>query len=158
MIIWIFTKMIQSFSAHCLLHSEPSPAFNHVFINSVLNTVYRVFLSCSSKFSRLLPKIQFQSCFYIFMCLQQQYPTLSTKICISYSPCNKLASVQFSRSVTSDSLRPHESQHARPSCPSPTPGVHPNSRPSSRWCHPAISSLSSPSPPAPNSSQHQGLF
>ena len=77
--------MIQSFSAHSLLHSEPSPAFNHVFINSVLNTVYRVFLSCSSKFSRLLPKIQFQSCFYIFMCLQQQYPTLSTKICISYS-------------------------------------------------------------------------
>ena len=43
-------------------------------------------------------------------------------------------------SVMSDSLRPHESQHARPPCPSPTPGVHPNSCPSSRWCHPAISS------------------
>ena len=40
----------------------------------------------------------------------------------------------------SDSLRPHESQHARPPCPSPTPGVHSDSRPSSRWCHPAISS------------------
>ena len=40
----------------------------------------------------------------------------------------------------SDSLRPHESQHTRPPCPSPTPGVHPNSCPSSRWCHPAISS------------------
>ena len=37
----------------------------------------------------------------------------------------------------SDSLRPHESQHARPPCPSPTLGVHPNSCPSSRWCHPA---------------------
>ena len=49
------------------------------------------------------------------------------------------ALVQFSRSVVSDSLRPHESQHARPPCPSPTPGVHPNSRPLSRWCHPAIS-------------------
>ena len=49
-------------------------------------------------------------------------------------------SVQFSRSVVSDSLRPHESQHARPPCPSPTPGVHPDSRPSSQWCHPAISS------------------
>ena len=49
-------------------------------------------------------------------------------------------SVQFSRSVMSDSLRPHESQHARPPCPSPTPGVHPNSCPSSRWCHPAVSS------------------
>ena len=49
-------------------------------------------------------------------------------------------SVQFSRSVVSHSLRPHESQHARPPCPSPTPRVHSNSCPSSRWCHPAISS------------------
>ena len=53
---------------------------------------------------------------------------------------SSLKSVQFSRSVMSDSLRPHESQHARPPCPSPTPGVHSDSRPSSRWCHPAISS------------------
>ena len=50
------------------------------------------------------------------------------------------SSVQFSCSVVSDSLWPHEPQHARPPCPTPTPGVHPNSRPSSRWCHPAISS------------------
>ena len=48
--------------------------------------------------------------------------------------------VQFSLSVMSDSLRPHESQHARPPCPSPTPGVYSNSCPSSQWCHPAISS------------------
>ena len=47
---------------------------------------------------------------------------------------------QFSCSVVSDSLRPHELQHARPPCPSPTPGVHSDSRPSSPWCHPAISS------------------
>ena len=47
---------------------------------------------------------------------------------------------QFSCSVVSDSLRPLELQHARPPCPSPTPGVHSNSCPSSRWCHPAISS------------------
>ena len=50
-----------------------------------------------------------------------------------------VSSVQFSRSVVSDSLRPHESQHATPPCPSPTPGVHPDSRPSSQWCHAAIS-------------------
>ena len=50
------------------------------------------------------------------------------------------SSVQFSRSVVSDSLRPHESQHTRPPCPSPTPRVHSDSRPLSRWCHPAISS------------------
>ena len=47
-------------------------------------------------------------------------------------------SVKFSRSVVPDSLRPHESQHTRPPCPSPAPGVHPDSRPSSQWCHPAI--------------------
>ena len=50
-----------------------------------------------------------------------------------------ISSVQFSRSVVSDSLRPHESQHARTPCPSPTPGVHSDSHPLSQWCHPAIS-------------------
>ena len=49
-------------------------------------------------------------------------------------------SVQFSCSVVSDSLRPHEPQHTRPPCPSSTPGVHPNPYPSSQWCHPIISS------------------
>ena len=52
----------------------------------------------------------------------------------------QFSSVQFTHSVVSDSLRPHESQHTRPPCPSPTPEVHLNSCPSSRWCHPAISS------------------
>ena len=52
----------------------------------------------------------------------------------------KLFSVQFSCSVVSDSLWPHESQHTRPPCPSPTPGVHSDSSPSSPWCHLAISS------------------
>ena len=51
------------------------------------------------------------------------------------------SSVQFSRLVVSDSLRLYESQHTRASCPSPTPGVHSDSRPSGQWCHPAISSL-----------------
>ena len=50
-----------------------------------------------------------------------------------------ISSVQFSRSAVSDSLRPHESQHARPPCPSPSPRVHSDSRPSTPWCHPAIS-------------------
>ena len=47
---------------------------------------------------------------------------------------------QFSRSVMSDSFRPHGPQHTRPPCPSPTPGVYPNSCPLSQWCHPTISS------------------
>ena len=51
-----------------------------------------------------------------------------------------MCSVQLSCSVVSDSLWPHESQHSRPPCPSSSPGVHSDSRPSSRWCHPAISS------------------
>ena len=65
------------------------------------------------------------------------------------------SSVQFSHSVVSDSLQPHELQHARPPCPSSTPGVHPNSCPLSRWCHPTISSSVVPSPSALNLSQHQ---
>ena len=58
---------------------------------------------------------------------------------------------QISRSVVSDSFRPHESQHARPPCPSPTPGVHSDSRPSSEWCHPAISSSVVPFSSCPQS-------
>ena len=54
------------------------------------------------------------------------------------------SAVQFSHSVVSDSLRPHESQHIRPPCSSLFPGVHSNSRPSSSWCHPAISSWVDP--------------
>ena len=58
---------------------------------------------------------------------------------------------QLSCSVMSDSLRPHELQHARPPCPSPAPGVHPNSRASNRWCHPAISSSFVPFSSCPQS-------
>ena len=61
------------------------------------------------------------------------------------------SSVHFSRSVVSDSLPLHELQHARPPCPSPTPGVHSNSRPSSLWCHPAISSSVVPFSSCPQS-------
>ena len=62
-----------------------------------------------------------------------------------------IRSDQISHSVVSDSFRPHESQHARPSCPSPTPGVHSDSRPSSQWCHPAISSSVVPFSSCPQS-------
>ena len=61
------------------------------------------------------------------------------------------SSVQFSCSVTSDSLRPHDSQHARPPCPSPSPGVHSNSCSSSQWCPPAISSSVVPFSSCPRS-------
>ena len=62
-----------------------------------------------------------------------------------------ISSAQFSCSAVSNSLWPHESQHARPPCPSPTPGVHSDSRPSSWWCHPAISSSVVPFSSCPQS-------
>ena len=68
------------------------------------------------------------------------------------------SSVQFSHSVMSNSLWPHESQHARPPCPSPTPGVHSNLRPSSRWCHPAISSSVVPFSSCPQPLPASGSF
>ena len=80
----------------------------------------------------------------------------------SFSPC--ITSVQFSCSVVSDSLWSHELQHTRPPCPSPTPGVHSDSCPSSWWCHPAISSSVIPffscpqSLPAPESFPMSQLF
>ena len=62
-----------------------------------------------------------------------------------------ISSVQFSRSALSNSSKPHESQHARPPCPSPTPGVHSDSHLSSQWCHPAISSSGVPFSSCPQS-------
>ena len=75
---------------------------------------------------------------------------------VSWAQTN--SSVQFSHSVMSDSLRPHEPQHARPPCPSPTPGVYPNLCPSSQWCHPAISSSVVPSSFCPQSFPASGYF
>ena len=63
----------------------------------------------------------------------------------------QVSSVQFIHSVVSDSLWPHESQHARPPCPSPAPRDHSDSRPSSQWCHPAISSSVVPFSSCPQS-------
>ena len=67
----------------------------------------------------------------LLLCLNTQHTTPKS--------CFPISSVQFSRSVMSNSLQPHELQHTRPPCPSPTPEVYPNSCPLSRWCHPAIS-------------------
>ena len=69
-----------------------------------------------------------------------------------------ISSVQFSCSVVSDSLRPHESQHARPPCPSQTPTVYSNSCPLSQWCHPTISSSVVPFSFCPQSSPASGSF
>ena len=89
--------------------------------------------------------------------------------CISLPTCREhliskvwapwhLSSVQFSRSVVSDSLQPHESQNARPPCPSPTPGVYSNPCPLSWWCHPIISSSVVPFSSCPQSLPASGSF
>ena len=86
---------------------------------------WRWWILCPWKFS------EFAIC---FSCLHPKATILH------FSPLFAFLSVQFSHSVMSDSSRPHELQHARPPCPSPTPGVHPNPCPLSQWCHPTISS------------------
>ena len=70
----------------------------------------------------------------------------------------QFSSVQFSHWVVSDPLWPHELQHARPPCPSPTPGVHPNPCPLSQWCHPPISSSVVPFSSCPQSFPVSGSF
>ena len=79
--------------------------------------------------------------------------TSSESNCLSLQDWSydSFSSVQFSRSVVSDSLWPHELQHARPPCPSPTPGVHSDSCPLSQRCHPAISSSGVPFSSCPQS-------
>ena len=100
-------------------------------------------LSCSTLFFQHLAWYVANRCSKILV----NKWTFRIVTCCHFSPFNNfttleklLSSVQFSRSVVSDSLQPHELQHARPPCPSPTPGVHPNPCPLSRWCHPTVSS------------------
>ena len=82
---------------------------------------------------------------YYLCSVPGQYPQKGPSRKVSFS------SVKFSHSVISDFLRPHESQHARPPCPSPTPGVYSNSCPLSWWCHPAIPSSVVPFSSCPQS-------
>ena len=94
----------------------------------------------------------FQSCGHCWVFHICWHTECSTFTASSFS------SVQFSRSVMSDSWRPHELQHSRPPCPSPSPRVHSNICPTSRWSFQSSHPLSPPLPPAPNPSQHQSLF
>ena len=84
------------------------------------------------------------------------YDTISI-VCVHFSNIDD-KSVQFSRSVMADSLRPHELQHARPPCPSPTSGVHPNPCPWPWWCHPTISFSVIPFSSCPQSFPASGSF
>ena len=84
-----------------------------------------------------LNKGKFFLCLYAIVCIRV---TSDFRMIIIFpAGAEPGAHIQFSRSVVSDSLRPHELQHARPPCPSPTPSVYSNSCPLSQWCHPTIS-------------------
>ena len=88
-------------------------------------------------------------CFFLFLFFKE---SLNHKTFVQF------ISIQFSNSVVSNSLRPHGLQHTRPPCPSPTPGVHPNSCASSQWCHPAISCSVIPFSSCPQSLPASGSF
>ena len=97
----------------------------------------------------------------IYTCVQMVHTYVSIHTCMQslfVDSSLAISSVQFCCSVVSDSLRCHESQHARPPCPSPIPGVYPNSCPSSQWCHPAISSSVIPFSSCPQSLPASGFF
>ena len=115
---------------------------------------------------RLLPHLSCSSPEFLKACILflslPSTPRLCNRALGQNFPCNhfwfKSQRFQFSRSVMSDSLQPHELQHVRPLCPSPTSGVYSNSCPSSQWCHPAISSSAAPFSCCPQSSPASGSF
>ena len=88
---------------------------------------------------------------YQFEFIYERETLIFILLCFFVSVLHQSPSDQISRSVVSDSLRPHESQHTRPPCPSPTPGVHSDSRPLSQLCHPVISSSVFPFSSCPQS-------
>ena len=103
-----------------------------------------------------MQKCHFSSPLLPLKCLEAASPQVNSVL--SWQKWLFFSSVQFSRSVVSDSLQPHELQQARPPCPSPTPGVHPNPCPSSRWCHPTISSSVFPFSSCPQPLPASGSF
>ena len=105
-----------------------------------------VSLSWLGKFSAIIASNMFSASFF------------TTVIILWLVDYLNRVSLQFSPSVVSDSLQPHELQHARTPCPSPTPEVHPNSCPLCQWCHPAISSSVIPFFSGPQSFPASGSF
>ena len=156
----------EAFTGYILAHSS-AVSLTHLTNNSI-TFVIRILLM-------LLSCHVIKSCHMIVSC-HLKYPVSSLRVKDRFhiSSCSLLSddlnnniksqysvqfsSVHFSRSVVSDSLRPHEPQHARPPCPSPTPRVPPNSCPLSRWCHQAISSSVIPFSSCPQSLPASGSF
>ena len=120
-----------------------------IFSFSTLNISCHLLLTCkisAEKTADSLVGVSLQIVFSLAV-----FKILSLSLILTFS-------VQFICSVMSNSLRPHESQHTRPPCPSPTSKVHPNPCPLSQWCHPAISSSVVPFPSCPQSLTASGSF
>ena len=122
--------------------------------------LFRIFLSVGSyhlqKIIIFLFLFQFRfPLFSLFFKLRKYYNTLIGDLANTEQG---YISVQFIHSVVFDSLWPHEPQYARPPCPSPIPGAHPNPCPLSRWCHPTISSSVVPFSSCPQSFPASGSF
>ena len=100
--------------------------------------------------------ITLENLLYLKNIILKWIPTIYSSLYLS-SYCHSFT-VKLTHSVVPDSQRPHESQHARPPCPSPTPRVYSNSCPLSRWCHPAISSSVIPFSSCPQSLPASGSF
>ena len=148
-----------------------SLASKTVFIDNIIlagMTEYQWHLNFNCRLLSGLPLFSLFPTLISYVYFKISYPeetnfrvTLFLHLRLKSSSCCLVAefwpSVQFSRLVVSDSLRPHESQH-RPPCPSPSPGVHSKSRPSSQLCHPAISSSVVPFSSCPQSLPASGSF
>ena len=136
--IWKFSSIISSYTL--------SPSLSFLSMTQMIQMLY-LFFSPTSFVVLLIVFNLF--CLCCSDCINAT--KLSSSLILLSSSVLSLSSVQFSRSVVSDSLQPHESQHARPPCPSPTPGVHSDSRPSSQLCYLAISSSVVPFSSCPQS-------
>ena len=104
-------------------------------------SLHKVYLAPLHKIASCI--IYYACNFHLFLVTRMYAPksrSLCQFICCCISGVRNSLSVQFKHSVVSNSLWPHEPQHTRSPCPSPTPGVYPNPCPLSRWCHPTISS------------------
>ena len=148
------TKTLQSCPAPChpMGHSLPVSSVHGILQARIMNWVVTP-SSMGSSQPRTLTHISYVSC------IGRWFPYRKCHLgCSSFVWFIFKYTVQFSHSIISNSLWPHGLQHARLSCPPPTPRAYSNSCPLSRWCHPTISSLFSPSPPTFNLSQHQRLF
>ena len=151
--------IISIFLRHLYLDYTHTHTHTHTHLHIVKNTC--CLKLCEISFSRdsrwFLSINKIKSYHFYCLCLWKHYKLHMIDqieliyICI-YS------SVQFSHSVVSDSLWPHEPQHARPPCPSPTPRVYANPCPSSRWCHPTISSSVVPFSSCPQSFPASGSY